>query len=140
VSALSAHQNERIQALIGQNASSTDRNSTFLGFLKGVLANCPVSVAQLELQARTAMLLGERQSITHSKPFKRAKKALGIRSIRAGFGPAGEWFWTMQQQPDSEIHEPAGHVSTNQPPAIIYRAEFKLPTNAVEHWCPETMD
>jgi hypothetical protein len=44
-----------MEALDGQNAS-TDRNSTFLGFLKDVLANCPVSIAQLELQARAAAL------------------------------------------------------------------------------------
>jgi hypothetical protein len=103
-----AHQNERMQALDGL----TDRNSAFLSFLKGVLARGPVSIAELEPQARAAMLLGERQSITHSKPFKRAKKALGIRSVRNGFGAAGGWLWVLSRDPGYVAQSP-GHLSTD---------------------------
>jgi hypothetical protein len=45
--------------------------------------------------ARAEGLLGERQAITHAKVFKRAKRSLGIRSIRDGFGSAGGWCWEL---------------------------------------------
>jgi len=43
-------------------------------------------------------LLGERQHIQHAKAFKKAKKELGIQSIRKGFGSAGKWAWSMPPQ------------------------------------------
>jgi hypothetical protein len=113
--------NERMEAFDGQNAS-TDRNSAFLGFLKGVLANGPVSITELELQARAAMLLGERQPITHAKLFKRAKKVLSIRSVRIGFGAAGRWSWVLSQV---DVAEPAGHHSANPPPGVINGADVE---------------
>jgi hypothetical protein len=60
-------------------------------FLRDALAVDSVDVPELEARARAAGLLGERQRITHAKVFKRAKKFLGIRSVRNGFGDAGEW-------------------------------------------------
>lgn len=96
-----------------------DRYDAVLAFLKGALATGPTSVAELEVQARAAMFLGERQSITHSKPFKRAKRTLGIRSVRAGFGVAGEWFWTLPPPLRSEKHGPARTTSSEASPAII---------------------
>ena len=53
-------------------------------FLRDALAGDDVGVPKLDMMARTAGLLGERQSITHIKAFKRAKKSLGIRSRRTG--------------------------------------------------------
>jgi hypothetical protein len=84
------------------------------------LASRPIGVAELEVKARMAMLLGEPQSITHSKLFKRAKKALGIRSVRDGFGAVGEWFWIIPPRPGSETPEPAEDLPPNQRPAVIY--------------------
>ena len=52
------------------------------------------------MMARTAGLLGERQSITHIKAFKRAKKSLGIRSRRTGFGARSQWLWQLPRQCD----------------------------------------
>jgi hypothetical protein len=72
-------------------------------FLHRALAGGTLSVAELEAKARTAGLLGERQSIQHAKAFKKAKKALGIRSIRAGFGSSGKWDWLMPPQAAPEI-------------------------------------
>ena len=66
-------------------------------FLRGALASGAKGVPKLEVLARTAGLLGERQSITHAKAFKRAKKSLGIRSVRNGFGSRGEWLWVLDQ-------------------------------------------
>jgi hypothetical protein len=45
-----------------------------------------------------AGLLGERQKIQHAKAFKKAKKALGIQSIRNGFGSGGKWAWSIPLQ------------------------------------------
>jgi hypothetical protein len=55
-------------------------------FLKGTLKNAAVSVPKLEVMARAAGLLGEHQRIANAKPFRRAKSALGIQSVRKGGG------------------------------------------------------
>jgi hypothetical protein len=47
--------------------------------------------------ARAKGLLGERQHITDAKIFKRAKKSLGIKSLRAGFGACSRWLWELPQ-------------------------------------------
>ena len=72
-------------------------------FLNHALAAGALAVGELEAKAREKGLLGERQRIQHAKSFKRAKKMLGIRSIRAGFGPGGEWAWLMPPQAATEI-------------------------------------
>jgi hypothetical protein len=51
-------------------------------FLKATLADGIRVVPKIEAMARAARLLGERQSITTTKVFKRAKKSLGVRSLR----------------------------------------------------------
>ena len=56
-------------------------------FLRDALAADALGVPELEARARAAGLLGERQHITDAKAFKRAKKSLRIKSVRAGFGP-----------------------------------------------------
>ena len=67
-------------------------------FLQDALTGGAVSVFELEGKARAAGLLSERQQIQHAKPFKKAKKSLGIRSIRDGFGGDGKWAWSMPPQ------------------------------------------
>jgi hypothetical protein len=62
-------------------------------FLDHALMDGALAVSELEMKARAAGLLGERQQIQHAKAFKKAKKALGIRSVRGGFGRSGEWAW-----------------------------------------------
>ena len=83
-------------------------------FLQNVLAGDALGVAELEARARTAGLLGEGQRITHAKVFKKAKKSLGIRSVRNGFGDAGEWLWRLERQPASPVSKPLA-----QPPLSI---------------------
>ncbi len=58
-------------------------------FLRKSLAEGAQEVLKLEAMARTEGLLGERQRITYTKAFKRAKHSLGIKSVRAGFGSSG---------------------------------------------------
>jgi protein-S-isoprenylcysteine O-methyltransferase Ste14 len=62
-------------------------------FLRDALAVSALGVPELEARARATGLLGEGQSITHTKAFKRAKKFLRIRSLRAGFGARSQWRW-----------------------------------------------
>jgi hypothetical protein len=68
-------------------------------FLHEVLADGSVAVAGLEQRARAAGLLGGRQKITDSKPFKTAKAKLNIVSRRRGFGRDGVWYWSLPAQP-----------------------------------------
>ena len=83
-------------------------------FLRDVLAGRALGVTELEVMARAAKLLGEGQRITHVKVFKKAKKSLGIRSVRNGFGDAGEWLWRLERQPASPVSKPLA-----QPPPSI---------------------
>jgi hypothetical protein len=99
---------------------SFERDSARIAFLERALSTNPISVARLELKARAAKLLGERQAITNAKRFKRAKAQLGIRSFRKGFGPAGEWFWAMPNR--SGTPDPA--ESTSAASAILVTDEF----------------
>jgi len=102
-----------------------------VAFLSGALTSGRVSASQLEARARAAGLLAEHQHITHSKPFKRAKKALGIRSLRNGFGRDGEWFWSLPEQPSPQRMPP---VSNGLGPPI---AEAPIEaTNANDHSWP----
>ena len=72
-----------------------------VAFLRGALAKGAVPVTKLELKARELGLLAENQSITHAKVFKEAKKVLGIRSVRTGFGQSGEWWWELSGLPQA---------------------------------------
>jgi len=67
-------------------------------FLLNVLAGGSIGVPKLEALARSSGLLSEGQRITHAKVFKQAKKSLGIRSVRDGFGSGGAWTWVLDQQ------------------------------------------
>jgi hypothetical protein len=67
-------------------------------FLRNVLAGGALGVPKLEAMARAGGLLGGGQRITHAKVFKQAKKSLGIRSVRDGFGSGGAWTWVLDQQ------------------------------------------
>ena len=58
-------------------------------FLNRVLAAGAIAVGDLETKARAAGLLGEHQQIRHAKAFIKAKKSLGIRSLRTGFRISG---------------------------------------------------
>jgi hypothetical protein len=73
-------------------------------FLRKALAAAPLGVSKLNAMARAAGLLGEGQSNTHAKVFRQAKKSLGIRSIRDGFGAGGGWVWELPRR--SEEREP----------------------------------
>jgi hypothetical protein len=59
------------------------------------------------VKARATGLLRENQRITHAKLFKAAKKQIGICSVREGFGPQGQWFWSPPCAASAEAaHQP----------------------------------
>jgi hypothetical protein len=62
-------------------------------FLQQALASGSVPVADLDVKARAAGLLGKGQTATNSKAFRVAKAALHVRSRRSGFGPRAVWLW-----------------------------------------------
>jgi hypothetical protein len=77
----------------------TDRAAPVVTFLQQALSSGAVAVFEIEAWARVAGLLGPSQKITDAKLFKRAKKILGVRSKRVGFG--GKWFWELPPQANS---------------------------------------
>jgi hypothetical protein len=79
-----------------------DRAAAVVAFLQEVLTNKSLTVADLEVRARAAGLLGEHQRITDAKHFKRAKAKLNIKSWRHGFGSRGAWFWSLPARPCSQ--------------------------------------
>jgi hypothetical protein len=74
-------------------------SATVVGFLEHALANGALDVAELEAMARKAGLLGPGQQIQHAKPFKNAKRFLGIQSVKVGFGIKGKWAWVPPAKP-----------------------------------------
>ena len=97
-----------------------DRSSSpIVDFLQRSLVGGAIGVPELEVKARAAGLLRERQQIQHAKAFKKAKKALGIRSIRNGFGRGGKWAWVMLPQAAIESGSVANsHPGTKEQPSI----------------------
>ena len=92
-------------------SSIIDRRTAIIAFLREALVEGAVSCGELELKAREAGLLGRFQSITHAKLFKEAKKVLGIRSVRTGFGPSGEWGWELAGLPPAPTTASAVQLS-----------------------------
>jgi AAA domain len=64
-------------------------------FLKVLLAGGPVTVEVVEQQAVAAGLLGSDQSIGQSKPFRSARKRLGIRPYQPKGEKAPGWVWAL---------------------------------------------
>ena len=79
------------------------REAVVAEFLRKALAEEALGVPKLDAMARAAGLVGERQRITHAKPFRRAKLLLGIRSIRDGFGAGGGWSWELPPSSDAPL-------------------------------------
>jgi hypothetical protein len=95
-------------------------------FLQSALADGPIAVCELEIKARAAGLLGDHQRVTNSKLFKWAKKALGICSVRDGFGASGQWWWNLlPPQPISPIASPVGPL-----PSKVQQPNTYLPTHS----------
>ncbi|SRR5258708_2176131 len=57
--------------------------------LQIVLANGPMAVTDIEREARGARLLGNEQELSESKPFRSARRILGITTHKAALPEAG---------------------------------------------------
>ena len=66
------------------------RQARVTAFLRSALAEAPQEVVKLEAMARTEGLLGDRQRITHAKPFKR-RQAFFTHKIGSG------WLWNYRR-------------------------------------------
>jgi hypothetical protein len=75
-------------------------------FLRAALRQRARAVVSLELKARAAGLLSEHQHITDARVFKRAKKSLGIKSMRAGFGARSHWRWQLPSEGSTKTDLP----------------------------------
>jgi hypothetical protein len=79
-------------------------------FLANLLANGPRKVTQIEKEARAACLLGQDQAIGQSKPFRSARKTLGIESYQPKGQKAGGWLWAL---PKDQVPLGASDALTN---------------------------
>jgi hypothetical protein len=110
-------------------------------FLRDALAVNAVGVPELDEKARAQGLLGERQSITTARVFKRAKKSLGITSRRTGFGAQSKWHWQMpppEQQNESSIEArpepvPARRIPVDWLEGVARLDDGKPPSDVPRH-------
>jgi hypothetical protein len=110
-------------------------------FLRDALAVNAVGVPELDEKARAKGLLGERQSITHIRVFKRAKKSLGITSRRTGFGAQSKWHWQMppsEQQNGSSVEArpeppPARHIPVHWVEGVASLEDRNGPNDIPRH-------
>jgi hypothetical protein len=61
-------------------------------------------VRDIEAQARALGLLKTNQPISHCRPLRDARIALGLRAVRAGFAKDGAWSWA---KPGAQAEEQA---------------------------------
>jgi hypothetical protein len=110
-------------------------------FLQHALAAHALGITELDAKARAAGLLGEHQSITTAKVFKRAKKSLGITSRRTGFGAESKWHWQMpppEQQNESSVEArpepaPARRIPVDWLEGIACLDDGKPPSDVPRH-------
>ena len=83
----------RDRVIVRHGRRGVGRKDDAINFLRQVLADGPMSVADIETDARGAGVLGESQRISQSKPFRTAREALGIVPQKSSM--AGGWVWTL---------------------------------------------
>jgi len=79
----------------GQTSSKEDAAE----FLVEILAHGPVDVLEVERQARAVTLLDDDKRLRQNKVFRDARKALGVLSIRTGFGPGARYVLNLPGNP-----------------------------------------
>ena len=86
------------EALAAENGGSgPSAKDAAIAFLQTILAKGPMCVADIELQARSAGMLGASTPINKDKPFRDAKDALGIDPKYDGHNR--KWCWDMGKAP-----------------------------------------
>jgi putative DNA primase/helicase len=79
----------------GGTGSQASSKMDVAEFLNEILAHGPVNVLEVESQARLAGLLGDTKRIRENKPFRAARKHLGILTKHAGFGPNSHYVLSL---------------------------------------------
>jgi putative DNA primase/helicase len=87
---------EALAAAIGGNDEPTATDDT-VDFLRIALADGPLPVKEVERQAVEAGLLGEGKPVGQSKPFRNARKMLGIVTDKGGMREG--WTWALPKMP-----------------------------------------
>jgi hypothetical protein len=88
-------------------------------FLKTVLADGWVEVANITAEAISAGLLGEGKQLKDNKPMRDAKAALKVEVHRDGFGKGARWFWALpgtQWEPHRRPQHSIGALSHERAP------------------------
>jgi hypothetical protein len=105
----------------GTKGNSDDRTAKAdcTEFLKTVLADGWVEVANITAEAISAGLLGEGKQLKDNKPMRDAKASLKVETHRDGFGKGARWFWTLPGtpwEPHRRPQPPIGAPSNNRAP------------------------
>ena len=82
---------------VGGTGEPTDR-SDYVEFLRTALTDGSLPVKEIERQAVEAGLLGEDKPIGQSKPFRTARKELGVITEKSGMNDG--WSWALPKMPD----------------------------------------
>ena len=128
------HNSQRLEVINVRPAESDVKK-----FLRAALRQRARAVVSLEVMARAAGLLSEHQHITDVRVFKRAKKSLGIKSMRAGFGARSRWLWqlprlnqdareedaTPQPQPPIDWVDGVARLDPDRPPSDVPRHRWR---------------
>jgi len=90
---------DEVMATNENGGSERSGKNEAVEFLKDILAQGPVDVLEMEKQARAAGLLGDTQRLRQSKPFRTARKEMGILSERDGFGIGARYLLRLPDAP-----------------------------------------
>jgi Resolvase, N terminal domain len=83
----------------GGDGSQTSGKEDVAAFLTVLLAAGPVDVHEVEREVRLAGLLDETKRIRGNKSFRTARKLLGVRSVREGFGQRARYVLSLPGAP-----------------------------------------
>ena len=87
---------EALAAETGARSESSAKDAA-VEFLKDVLANDRMAVADIEASARAAGMLGASTPINKDKPFRDAKKEIGVKATYDGYNR--RWVWELSKAP-----------------------------------------
>jgi hypothetical protein len=82
-------------ALRGEDRDKPTTKGRAVEFLRNALADGGMRVIELERKARIAGLLKTGQPVSQCRPFRDAKRLLGVKSDRKGFGKHATYYWRL---------------------------------------------
>jgi len=82
-------------ALRGEARNKRTAKDQVVEFLRNALADGGMMVIELEAKARIVGLLKTGQPVSQCRPFRDAKRELGVKSDRKGFGKDAKYHWRL---------------------------------------------